>query len=740
MKKYQDKTLSPEVRAKALLEELTDDEKLDQLSAELIFYYPSDKWGEGKNQRRYKSGNVRCPGHFLHYDIEKECPIESSVEDVVAVINNDIQETINANRLGIPVLVNEEALHGIQWAMGTLFPQPIGLASMFDDELLTEVADVIGKETAAGGVKQVFAPNVNICRDSRWGRTIETFGEDVLLVSNCGAIMCNGFESNNVIATPKHFVDNYADGGRDSNDSHSSERELREVYLKPFEKCFKVGGAKSVMSAYNSINGVPCVCNKWLLTDVLRKEWGFDGFVVSDYGGVDNVFGNFAIYATPHEGEAACIKAGHDLTLPCGNQRLRDAYAKGIVSEKELDESVYRILVQKFRTGAFDSPFADPKAAAELLRCEKHKDVAYRSAKESMVLLKNKDNLLPLKKQNIKKLAVFGGSAKLVPVGENYSGPFRGWRVKEAKSCLDALKEYLDGTAEVIFGEEHEIEKLCAECDAALYFTSTVEGEGLDRCSLKLPSVTKVVQSDDSAIIVDKREISVEENQEESILRMTKANPNSCVILINGAPVDMSAWEEKTSAILEAWYPGEQGARALAELLFGEYSPSGKLPISIPKESGQMPFFYSHKASGRAYHYSTNDGNPLYFFGYGLSYTSFNVENCKLEMSEDGLSVTGTIENTGDMDGCEVLQVYIRGKNCGVSRPLKELKGYKRVNVKKGCTETFSVVLDKEAFYFYDADMKYGVHDSDYAIMIGTSCNNIINSFEITVKNEKIQL
>ena len=734
MKKYQDITLSPRERAEALLSEMTVEEKLYQLSAEMHIMQDS------RDIRDYRVGNVRNPAHFIHWDFEEKVTKPKSVREVVECINEDVKRSIEANRLGIPVLVHEEALHGAQWGMGSCFPQPIALASSFDDLLVAEVADCIGKECQAVGVRQVLSPVVNVCRDSRWGRTMETFGEDVLLNANFGVAMCKGFEQNGVIATPKHFVDNYGDGGRDSNASHSSERTFREVFYKPFERCVKEGQAKSIMSSYNLVDGIPCACNKNLLEKVLREEWGFDGFVVSDYGGIDGLRNSFYMVEESYQTQAIALNNGNDVTLPGhSHQNGYKALKEGELSEATLNKCVLRVLTQKFRLGLMDNPYVDAEKAETLVRNEKAKALAYKAAQESMVLLKN-NGCLPFFKSKIKKVGVFGQAANKIPVGENYSGPFGGWYAEDAPTPLQALREYLADCAEVEFFESKQAATAAKECDLVLYFTSVIEGEAMDRCDIRLPKEKCLKQQDGAGIIVDKREFAVFEDQEETIKTLAENNSNTVVVLLNGAPIDMTAWIENTAAVLEAWYPGEQGGRAIVDLLFGEYSPSGKLPISIPRSVGQLPLYYAYQPSGRGYGYNENDGTPLYPFGYGLSYTTFEVKDLSLKADGETLSVVGSIQNTGKMQGAEVLQVYIHGKHCGVSRPLKELKGYKRLEVDCGQSKDFEIALDKESFYFYDAEMCYGMHDCNYTVMVGTSCDNISKQFEIKIRNGNIKI
>ena len=719
------------IRANELLDRISLEEKLYQLSSQMLFEVEADY----ESKRNHKEGNYRNPGHFMHAG--RETP--ASPAEVAERINRDVLLTMQAHPHAIPPIEHGEALHGAQWGMATCFPQPISMASTFDDELVAEIADVIGKECAAVGVRQALTPVVNIARDCRWGRTIETFGEDVLLSSNMGVAMCRGLQKNGVIATPKHFADNYSDGGRDSNYSDTSERTMREVYLKPFEKCFKEGGAMSVMAAYNSWEGVPCACNERLLTEILRDEWGFDGFVVSDYWGVEGLYEAHKLVDDYYKAEARCLKSGLDVNLPHSSyEKLRKAYEQGTITEEEIDRAVLRVLTAKFAIGLMDAPLADGAAADKLVRCDAHKQLALEAARRSIVLLKN-ESVLPLNRSQIKKLAVFGASVKEIPVGKNYSGPYqRLWEAEDAKTPLQYLNDYLGDSVEVIFAEDERIEEIASVCDAAIYFTTVVEGEGMDRSDIRLPSYTKRVQTDEAAIIVGKFEIEVKTNQEESIRRMTAANANSVVILLNGAPVDMTAWIDGCGAILEAWYPGEQGAQAMTEILFGDVNPSAKLPITFPRSVGQLPLFYSSKPSGRGYGYVENDGTPLYPFGYGLSYTTFALENVICQSKGDTLLISLDLHNTGDRDGAEVIQIYLSGHNCDVVMPLRELKAYKRIEARSGERVPVTLEVPIEAFCYYDRRMDYGMHNGDYTVSVATSCADIHKTFEVRVREGKV--
>ena len=724
-------TESPEQRAKELLEKMSLDEKIHQVTSEMLFDVADDY----EERRDPLCGSFRNPGHFMHQD--RETP--ASPAKVAERINRDVKISIEAQPHGIPPIENGEALHGAQWGMCTNFPQPIGLASSFDPALVSRVGDVIGKECAAVGVRQVFSPVVNLARDCRWGRTVETYGEDVKLSSDMGASMCRALQKNGVIATPKHFADNYAAGGRDSNYSEISERTMRETILPPFKACFDAG-AKSVMAAYNAWEGIPCSSNKRLLTDILRDEWGFDGFVVSDYWGVEGLEESHRIAESREKSYSMALKAGLDMILPFNSfESVKKAVEKGFVSEAELDKNVLRILTTKFRIGIFDEPFADPEKAEMLVRCDSHRELALEAARESIVLLKN-EGVLPLKKENTKRIGVFGQSANLIPIGSNYSGPYKApWRGEDAPTPLEALKAFFGGSAEVEYYESDDIEKAAPDCDVCLYFTSILEGEGSDRSELRLPSISlHKNRENEGGFIVDTAEQIITENQEKSIKRLCSANENTVVILENGAPVDMSAWVGDAYAVIEAWYPGEQGAKALVEILFGLSNPSAKLPITIPKSVGQLPLNYSFKPSGRGYAYCDNDGKPLFPFGFGLSYTYFELFDEKVEVDENGVSVSFGIRNSGTMSGTEVVQLYLGSYNCKVVRPLKELKAYTRVFLEASKTVKKELRLSSYDFSYYDAKMKFGLHDGKHKLMLGTSSEDILKTFEVTVKDGKI--
>ncbi|MBQ7547279.1 MAG: glycoside hydrolase family 3 C-terminal domain-containing protein [Clostridia bacterium] len=719
-------------RAQELLREMTLEEKIYQVTSDMIFEV-DDGYAARRNPR---FGHYRNPGHFMHYT--RQTP--ASPAEVAAQINDDVRRSIEAQPHRIPPIENGEALHGAQWGMATNFPQPIALASSFDPDLVARVADVIGRECAAVGVRQVFSPVVNLVRDCRWGRTVETYGEDVLLSCDTGAAMCQGLEKNGVVATPKHFADNYGAGGRDSNYAETSERTMRETILPPFKACFDAG-AQAVMAAYNAWEGVPCTANAHLLTDILRTEWGFDGIVVSDYSGAEGVHTAHGMASCEAQATAMALKAGLDVILPFGKfDVVREAIEKGYLTEGQLDRNVLRILTLKYRLGLFDEPYRDPAAADALVRCDAHRALALEAARETIILLKN-NGVLPFSKENVRRVGVFGHSANIIPIGSNYAGPYgTPWQGEDAPTPLQALRAFLGENIQVIYGESCDIETLAPTCEVNLYFTSIVEGEGSDRSDLRLPSVTvHRAAQDGGGLIVDRAEQTITDDQEQSILRLMKADKNAVVVLQNGAPIDMRGWIDHAGAVLEAWYPGEQGAKAITEILFGVTNPSGKLPITIPKSVGQLPLFYAHKPSGRGYAYCDDDGKPMFPFGFGLSYTSFALSDACLQITDEGVEVTVTVRNTGRFDGDEVVQLYLAACGCSVVRPVRELKAYRRVHLRSGQADSVTLRLPQTAFFYYDPSMRFGLHDGEYTLLLGTSSQDIACTLELSVRDGKLE-
>lgn len=714
---YQDKTLSVEKRVDDLIGRMSLEEKVWQLQSQLKFL-PEYK------ERDFRVGHVRNIGHFLH----KDAPEPVTAGAVAKAINADTQKSVEAGRWGIPVLQHGEALHGAQWGNATCFPQSIGMAATFDDSLYFREGQVVAKELRAVGVRQVLAPVVNISRDPRWGRTEETYGEDVFLTSRMGVAFTKALEQGGVIATPKHYVDNYGDGGHDSYASNNSWRVLRETFLEPFRACIQEGGARSIMAAYNSVDGVPCSVNGVLLNDILRKEWGFKGFVVSDYSGVKGVFSAHKVADSYSEAQAQSLEAGLDVELARGYPDLLSLLNSGRIPEKLVDQSVRRVLTCKFELGLFDNPYVDPKEADRIVRCKANREFALEAAEKSMTLLKNKGDVLPLSDKKVKRIGVFGPAANVVSLGD-YSGPYGGWK-GDALTPYEALVKRLKGKAEVILYQPgKEVTALAKTCDAVIFFGSIKEGEGDDRSKLTLPSKSvKAAKSLDNAeIIKGGEEPVVQVDQEKMINDLASSQVKTIVVLQNGSTVDIWNWIDNVDALLEAWYPGEHGATAIAETLFGDLNPGGRLPFTWARHAGQLPIYYDIKPSGRGYAYNDDDGKPLFPFGFGLSYSSFEYTNLVLPSKvekDKAVDIKFSLKNTGTVKGDEVVQLYLHDELASMVRPVRQLKFFKRVTLEPGETKQVVLALPYNSFGFWNREMKFVVEPGLYKVYIATNATD----------------
>ncbi|RLE70451.1 MAG: beta-glucosidase [Thermoprotei archaeon] len=687
---YEDPSRSLEERVEDLLSRMTLEEKVAQLQS-------------GFEISKHGIGNLTCVLRSLP-------PREGAVKA------NELQaRLIEETRLGIPAIIHDECLHGCVAMYSTSFPQAIALAATWDPDLVYRVARAVARETRVRGIRQCLSPVVNIVRDVRAGRTEESYGEDPYLTSVMGEAYCKALREEGVIATPKHFVANFVgDGGRDSHAIHFSERVLREVYLPGFEACIKAG-ALSIMAAYNSLDGTPCSCNRWLLTRVLREEWGFEGFVVSDYGSVSHIVSKHHVAASFEEAARLALEAGLDVELPraevYGEPLLR-AVREGLIPEEVLDEAVRRVLRVKFLIGLFDNPFVDPEEAEKVVGCEEHRLLALQAAREAIVLLKNDGGLLPIDREGLKSIAVIGPYSDELPLG-GYSGvpPRRvtpleairsrvkpGTEVYHAKGCSVALERPSEYPEE--FWEAVEAAR---KADIAIVFVGIVEGEGRDRARLELPGL-----------------------QEDLIEKVVETGTPTVVVLMTGSAVT-GDWIEKVPAIVQAWYPGQEGGTAIAEVLFGEYNPGGKLPFTWPRHVGQLPLYYNMKPSGRGYDYVDMPGKPLFPFGHGLSYTEFKYSDLRISVDEESykVTITVTVENVGDREGDEVVQLYLHDPVASVVRPLKELRGFKRIRLKPGERETVTFTLTPDDLALIDADMRRVVEPGEFEVMVGSSSEDL---------------
>ncbi len=494
---------------------------------------------------------------------------------------------------------------------------------------------------------------------------------------------------------------------------------MREVYFPAFEAAVREGGALSIMAAYNSLDGLPCSCNPWLLTKVLREEWGFQGFVVSDYGSVVHVLEKHAVARNKTGVARRTLEAGLDVELPatdCYGKPLLEGLAQGLVSKAALDQAVRRFLWVKFKLGLFDDPFVDPQAAEAGCSTSEHRELALRMARLGLVLLKNENQLLPFPK-TLRSLAVIGPQADAIRLG-GYS--WNGYDKARVITRCRGLQELLGKGVALHYAEGCGVQDLSTDgfgpalqaaalSEAAVLFVGNsdqTEGEQRDRASLDLPGV-----------------------QEDLIRAVTETGIPLAVVLINGSAITMGGWIEQAPAILEAWYPGEQGGRAIAEALFGDVNPGGKLPVTFPRTTGQLPLYYSYKPSGRIDDYADGSGKAAFPFGHGLSYTTFEYSDLRISPQPAGtdavVSLTFDLANTGERDGDEVVQVYVRDVLASVVRPLKELKAFHRFSLRRGEKRTLSFLLDVKDLALYDASLQRLVEPGEFEIMLGSSSEDI---------------
>jgi len=666
--------------------------------------------------------------------------LAGSLLNVVGVENvNEIQRiAVQETRLGIPLLLGLDVIHGYK----TIFPIPLALASSWDPEVVEEAARIAAREAAAEGVRWTFAPMLDIARDPRWGRIAEGFGEDPYLAMVMAWAAVKGFQGPELSPDPerlaacaKHYVAYGAcEGGRDYNTVDISERTLREVYMAPF-KAAVAAGVATVMSAFNDLNGVPASANEFTLRRVLKGEWGFRGFVVSDW----NAIGELVVHGVAADGSEAAklaVTAGVDMDMEGDVYRrhLADLVRRGVVPESLIDEAVRRILTVKFKLGLFENPYADPERARRVVKSGEHLEAALRVARKCIVLAKN-DGVLPLPK-TLRRVAVIG------PLADDRDAVLGCWRAlgdpRDAVSVLEGIRRKLPG-AEVLhargcdvrsedrsgFAEAVEAARRAEATVLVVGESADMSGEAASRAHLGLPGV-----------------------QEELVRAVWEAVGGRApvvAVVMSGRPLTITWVAEHLPAVVIAWHLGVRAGDAIADVLFGDYNPGGKLPVTWPRAVGQVPIYYNHKRTGRppgpdrfTSKYIDEDWRPLFPFGHGLSYTRFEYSDLRVEPSavEPGGAVTISfcLANVGDREGDEVAQLYVRDVVASVTRPVKELKGFKRVTLRPGERRRVVFTLPTQLLAFYGRDMRPVIEAGVYEVMVGSSSEDIRlrGSFEVT--------
>jgi beta-glucosidase len=648
---------------------------------------------------------------------------------------------VEQTRLGIPAIFHDEILHGLMAPKGTSFPTPIAMASSWDTELVARVFAAAALETRARGSQQVLGPNLDLAREPRWGRTEETYGEDPYLVSRMGVAVIKalqgqgpGVDGEHVIATAKHFaVHGQPEGGTNIAPGNYSERVIREYFLPSFEAAVKEAGVMSVMASYNEIDGVPSHANRWLLEKVLREEWGFTGFVSSDYYGIPQLESLHHVAADKAEAALLALDAGVDVELPDPDcyPELLHLVREGKVSEAALDRAVARNLRAKFLLGLFENPYVDPERAARVTNSPEHRELAAEMARRSIVLLKNEGNLLPLDRNQLKSVAVIGPNAARAHLGGYSDDPGR------AVSVLQGVTDKVGGRLKINYAEGCRITKEGGDWWAdASHLSDPAEDARL------IAQAVEVAKASDACVVVvggnedtnkeawaenhlgDRDSLDLVGRQNDLVKAVLDTGKPTVVVLINSGPLSVNYIAERVPAILEGFYLGQETGTAIADVLFGDYNPAGKLPVSFPRSVGQLPIYYDHKPTARRGYLFTSK-EPLFPFGYGLSYTTFQYSNLKVSPAQIGpagqAEVSVTVINTGRRAGDEVVQLYIHDLVGSVTRPVLELKDFRRVSLAPGESKTVTFTLTPDKLSFLGLNMERVVEPGWFDIMVGTS-------------------
>ncbi|MBB3109678.1 beta-glucosidase [Paenibacillus phyllosphaerae] len=757
---HTDVLLNSEERTAQLLSLMTIEEKIGQL-IQPFGWKTYHKQPDGTIlldeafRAQVDEGGVGSLYGVLRADPWTEVTLENGLtpEEGARAINEIQRYAIEHSRLGIPILFGEECSHGHMAIGSTVFPVPLLLGSTWNVDLYRRMCEAVAAETRSQGGAATYSPVLDVVRDPRWGRTEECFGEDPYLIAEMAEASVQGLQGegldrdDTVIATLKHFVAyGSTEGGRNAAPAHMGLRELHTNDLLPFRKAVEAG-AKSIMTAYNEIDGVPCTASDELLNELLREQWGFDGFVITDCGAINMLAWGHDVAKDGEDAAVMSLQAGVDMEMSgeMFGKHLRAAVDKGLVTEANLDLAAGRILKAKFELGLFERPYVDPERAKTIIGCPEHKELARELAREGIILLKNESDTLPLAK-NTGTIAVIGPNANNVynQLGDYTSpqpreqvatlldgiraklGDVAGARVLYAPGCrikgdsregfdtalaaaeqADVIVLALGGSSARDFGEGTIDLRTGASVVSDHAWSDMECGEGIDRTGLHLLGV-----------------------QLELAQRLHALGKPVIVVYMNGRPVVEPWIDEHAHAILEAWYPGQEGGHALADILFGDCNPSGRLTVSVPKDVGQLPVYYNGKRS-RGKRYLEMDVQPRYPFGYGLSYTTFEYDNLQVfrqTIAPDGTAtVLVDVTNTGTAAGSEVVQLYLSDKVSSVTRPGKELKGFRKIHLEPGESRTVTFMVAKEELQLINRQLEAVVEPGEFGIMVGRNASDVLS-------------
>lgn len=786
---YKDASKPIEERVKDLLSRMTLEEKVAQLTSQWAFFALGEN---GLNIEKmnvlFKDGIGQLSRLAGMLDLEPEA---------TASIANEIQRYFIENtRLGIPVIIHEECLCGYQAKQATVFPQIIGVAATWEPQKVEEMGEIIKNQMRCIGAHLGLSPVLDVARDPRWGRMEETFGEDPYLVSIMGTAYVKGIQGKDlkegVMATAKHFLGYSAtEGGMNWAPCHIPPRELLEVYAKPFEAAIKECDLACVMNSYSEIDGVPCAVSKEILTELLRDKLGFTGMVVSDYSAIPTACTYHHVAENNTEAAIQTLEAGLDVELPLKttyNEDLVKAVKEGKLSEDVVDLSVRRVLKKKFQLGLFEKPFVDVEKIPQYYNSQEYRDIAKDIALRSITLLKNEDSILPLK-TDLKSIAVVGPNADscrnlfgdYTYVGQiedaianiandGFISGISSIDSAERRKMVELCKNVLDADEDYFSRYAYENIKSVLEAIGDTISTSTeihyakgcdINSDDRDGFSQAIEAAKKsevviMVMGGKSGLMLDatsgesrdRTNLELPGVQLELVKEICDLGKPIVLVLINGRPLSITWESENISAIIEAWVPGEEGSAAVADVLFGKYNPGGRLPVSIPRNTGQIPIFYYHKPSGGRSHWTGNyvdeSTKPLYPFGYGLSYTKFEYSNLRINNDKvdimDEVEISLDIENIGDMKGDEVVQLYLHDREATITRPVQQLFGFKRLTLEPNEKATVAFKLPMNILGFIDRNNDFVVEPGNIDVMIGSSSQDIRlkGEFEIVGKKRYI--
>ena len=745
---YKDPSFSIDVRLSDLLSRMTLEEKVGQLLCplgwEMYEIHGNEVCPSGKFKQLIKERNVGMLWATYRADPWTKKTLANGLNpEMAAKAGNALQKYVMENtRLGIPMFLAEEAPHGHMAIGATVFPTGIGMAATWSPELVKEVGQVIAKEIRSQGGHISYGPVLDLTRDPRWSRVEETFGEDPVLSGTLGASMVDGLGGGNLsqkyatIATLKHFLAYVVpEGGQNGNYASVGIRDLHQNFLPPFRKAIDAG-ALSVMTSYNSIDGIPCTSNHYLLTQLLRNEWKFRGFVVSDLYSIEGIHESHFVAPTKENAAIQSVMAGVDVDLGGdAYTNLCHAVQSGQMDKAVIDTAVCRVLRMKFEMGLFEHPYVDPKIAAKTVRRKEHIELARKIAQSSITLLKNENSILPLSKM-INKVAVIGPNAdnRYNMLGD-YTAPQEDSNVK---TVLDGIitklspsrVEYVRGCA-IRDTTVNEIEQAIEAARRSEVVIVVVGGSSARDFKTSYKETGAAVAEEGSVSDMecgegfDRASLSLLGRQQELLESLQKTGKPLIVVYIEGRPLEKNWASEYADALLTAYYPGQEGGNAIADVLFGDYNPSGRLPISVPRSVGQIPVYYNQKAP-RNHDYVEVSSSPLYSFGYGMSYTTFEYSDLQVvQKSARCFEVSFKVKNTGKYDGEEVSQLYMRDEYASVVQPMKQLKHFERFHLKKGEEKKVTFVLTEEDFFLVNYTLKKVVESGNFHLMIGAASNDI---------------